>query len=481
MDGKTVALFNPIGEPDVSASNNDGFMCAVRAIGYGIRVSYFDREFTPDNIAAGLQQASMQLGYTEFSYFSHETILLWAAQQQIPTIIVHSRNNGQLLEISAVGIDDLPTDRILGIWLHNSHWYTIVPPHHKPKVSGEFLSVRCPVFTPESNTDTGFNDVFRMIYSRFGLEWSSNQMLGAALETDGDDAVNRDSSCKAVENRLGCTQRIEDEEEGPLSQGFESSQQINALAQNICERKMSKQPKAKPTQPMSPRRILSHSIKQDWPFLKQRDNLFKRSRGLFAWKPNARLGKDVVFHKGTIICDYAGVVMKTSDYNQMMDKLEAERNENEVAQIKAYACGDRNFTIVAHDESIEIVRNARGRMINHSIHSNVEAPAKKSIGSKNLFLMRAARTIYQGEELTFNYGRLYDYGILSFQNDCFNPCCFMTTIKKYAEEYQTYKNRRHSALECFEDEKYQLALINSLQKDLIMLKTDDKSDTGSLK
>jgi hypothetical protein len=42
-----------------------------------------------------------------------------------------------------------------------------------------------------------------------------------------------------------------------------------------------------------------------------------------------------VFRKGQIVCDYAGVVKKTSKYNELINELETvEGNDEKIAKIK---------------------------------------------------------------------------------------------------------------------------------------------------
>lgn len=215
---------------------------------------------------------------------------------------------------------------------------------------------------------------------------------------------------------------------------------------------------------MSPEEVLRRCNQEHWLNLKTRQNLFRRQRGLFAWKENGRLGEDIVFEKGSIVCSYGGVIVPTEQFHQILETVQASGDHQLNDLIKSYACGDRKSTILAHDENLPVVANSFGRLMNHSKHGNVDPPQRKVYGNHQVFLMRARRKIYYGEELTWNYGPHYFYGEPSFQQDCFNACCYFKTIQKYSEEYEAYKLNRNVAIRdeatVFESQKHLVDVIS---------------------
>lgn len=235
-----------------------------------------------------------------------------------------------------------------------------------------------------------------------------------------------------------------------LSQGFDHSQTVSRLSSARDHAKTlskGKKQKAATVPVMEPQEILRCCKEQKWPNLKIRQNLFRRQRGLFAWKENGKIGEDVVFEKGTIVCCYDGTIIPGTEYDEMIADLEQSGQHDMVHRIKAYACGNKQNVILAHDETVNAVAKSYGRLMNHSRHGNVYPPARKMIGNNQVFLMRARRKIFHGEELTWNYGRGYYYGVPSFEYDCYNYCCYKNTMQKYRDEYEAYKSARDAAIE----------------------------------
>ncbi len=171
-------MFDPIGEESVSAAFKDTLMCAVRAIRYGMRILGRHVEFSADQLAKGLCEASKKLKYLETNNFSQESVCVWAAHQEIPLLLVYSKdkpdqtysyNGDTTYEIITIGTDSHKAEELLGVWLQRAeqHWYTIIPSNHKPLVHGVTTKKKHTFYT--QNPSVSFSEVLNNCLERFNI------------------------------------------------------------------------------------------------------------------------------------------------------------------------------------------------------------------------------------------------------------------------------------------------------------------------